>query len=151
MTLYRLIFLVTFLVLLGTPRVLFGEQAATSFDPIHLDPNEPSPYDGILVDEGTFTELIVLRSRVNSLSSELDIRLRLSNEQRGIYESSLESLYNQVETLTTELAGRELSWWDRYGGAVLGGLGFLIGATVTVLVTWAVLKEVDSYVLSPSI
>jgi len=117
-------------------------EEAPQFNPIPLDEGEAAPLDGLLIDERTGMELALLRASDLRLRTELEVRLDLWEEQETIYENALASLQSQVETLTTELAGREPSWWNRYGGVVLGTIGFVVGAAVTILVAWAVAEAV---------
>jgi len=117
-------------------------EDAPQFNPLPLDRGEASPFDGLLIDERTGYELALLRASDLRLRTELEVRQRLWNEQEEIFDNALASLQSQVETLTQELAGREPSWWDRYGGVVLGTIGFVIGAATTILVAWAVAEAV---------
>ena len=141
------------------PQVAWGERAATPqpptpaheeayeeadvFNPIPLENGESSPFNGVLIDEATISELILLRASDTRLRTELEVRQNLWTEQRQIYENALSGLQTQVETLTTSLAGREESWWDRHGSVVIGTIGFVVGAVVTILVAWAVAEAIS--------
>ena len=139
--------------LLLVPLVSFGEDAAPNYEdadifaPLSLDVGVPSPFNGILIDEETSLELMSLRASSTRLTTELEVRLNLWSEQETIYENAITSLQGRVETLLEELAGREPSWWSLYGGVVVGSIGFVLGAAVTILVAWAVAEAVDTSTL----
>lgn len=148
--------LATILLVLGVlliPTTVLAEDAspvasstyedAPRFNPLPLDADEPAPFDGLLIDEHTGYELALLRASDLRLRTELEVRQNLWAEQEEIYDAALASMQRQVETLTEALAGQEPSWWNRYGGVVLGTIGFVVGAVVTILVAWAVAEAVS--------
>lgn len=138
------------------PLSVFAEEAETEaeednysfsdapqFNPIPLDEGETSPVNGILIDERTGSELSLLRASDRRLRIELNVRQQLWTEQTEIYNDAIDSLQQQVQTLTQELAGREPSWWDQHGSVFIGTIGFVIGAAATILVAWAVAEAVS--------
>jgi hypothetical protein len=118
-------------------------EAAETFDPIPLDAGETVPVDGVLIDEAMAADYILGTAAETRLRTELEVRMAGWTRQTAIYETALTELQSQVQTLTESILNQEESWWDRHGGVVLGTIGFIVGAALTVLIAWIVVEAIQ--------
>jgi hypothetical protein len=87
--------------------------------------------DGILVSEARANRDALYRVRYRELRDTAEADRRVWSAHRELYEA-------QIAADREEIANLQPTWWERHDGTVLTAVGVVVGAMITVAITFAV-------------
>lgn len=92
----------------------------------------PCPeHAGILVSEARANRDAIYRIRYREMRDTYEADRRVWSAHRELYEA-------QVAADREEIARLQPTWWERHDGEILAAVGVIVGAVVTVAITFAV-------------
>lgn len=89
------------------------------------------PISGILISEARANRNALYRIRYRELRRTVDADRQVWAAQRALYEAQIEADREEIERL-------QPTWWERHDGTVLTVVGVVVGAALTVALTFAV-------------
>ena len=100
-------------------------------EPAHTIPG-PCPIEsGIFVSEARANRDAIYRIRYPELRRTVEADRQVWAAQRELYEAQIAADREEIENL-------QPSWWERHDGTVLTAVGVVVGAAITVAITFAV-------------
>ena len=111
-----------------------GSCVAESGEAVSVGPC-PS-WSGIAISESRAARDVMYRSRYRELRRTYDADRQVWAAQRELYEA-------QIVRDREEIGNLQPTWWEQHDGTVLTALGVIVGAAITVAITFAVEEATD--------
>lgn len=93
---------------------------------------EPCPAeDGIQVSEARANRDALFRIRYREMRTTYEADRRVWSAHRELYEAQIAADRQEIEDL-------QPTWWERHDGTILTAVGVIVGAAITVAITFAV-------------
>jgi len=100
-------------------------------EPAHTIPGPCPTESGLFVSEARANRDAIYRIRYPELRRTFEADRQAWSAQRELYEAQIAADREEIENL-------QPTWWERHDGTILTAVGVVVGAAITVAITFAV-------------